>query len=137
MIALRADLKVVLAAQPVDFRKSLHTLSALVSEALRANPYCGDVFVFRSSIASGLMGLLSNGDKPKQLDLDLQVSGLVYRAGHVPLGRWLWRSRSFGWWRLGRTPLQTLRRPPRTSSSGASRDLGKDHDPATAATRSH
>ena len=51
MIALRSDLKVVLAAQPVDFRKSLHTLSALVSEALRANPYCGDVFVFRSKRA--------------------------------------------------------------------------------------
>ena len=51
MIALRPDLKVVLAAQPVDFRKSVHTLSALVSEALRANPYCGDVFVFRSKRA--------------------------------------------------------------------------------------
>ncbi|WP_456785594.1 IS66 family insertion sequence element accessory protein TnpB [Bradyrhizobium sp. USDA 4516] len=38
----------VLPAQPVDFRKSVHTLSALVSEALRANPHCGDVFVFRS-----------------------------------------------------------------------------------------
>ena len=48
MIALRADLKVVVAAHPIDFRKSVHTLSALVSEALRANPYCGDVFVFRS-----------------------------------------------------------------------------------------
>jgi transposase len=39
VIALRSDLKVVLAAHPVDFRKSVHTLSALVSEALRANPY--------------------------------------------------------------------------------------------------
>jgi hypothetical protein len=29
----------MLAAQPVDFRKSVHTLSALVSEALRADPY--------------------------------------------------------------------------------------------------
>ena len=48
MIALRSDLKVMLAAQPVDVRKSVHTLSALVSEALRANPYCGNVFVFRS-----------------------------------------------------------------------------------------
>jgi IS66 Orf2 like protein len=38
----------MLAAQPVDLRKSVHTLSALVSEALRANPYCGDVFIFRS-----------------------------------------------------------------------------------------
>jgi transposase len=52
VIALRADLKVVLATQPVDFRKSVHTLSALVSEALHANPYCGDVFVFRSRGAS-------------------------------------------------------------------------------------
>jgi transposase len=51
VIALRADLKVVMAAHPVDFRKSVHTLSALVSEALRANPYCGDVFVFRSKRA--------------------------------------------------------------------------------------
>ncbi|MGY3440024.1 hypothetical protein ACVW17_000025 [Bradyrhizobium sp. USDA 4473] len=31
MIALRSDIKVVLAAQPVDFRKSVHTLSALAS----------------------------------------------------------------------------------------------------------
>jgi transposase len=49
VIALRADLKVVL----VDFRKSVHTLSALVSEALHANPYCGDVFVFRLREALG------------------------------------------------------------------------------------
>src|ERR1700684_979523 len=48
MISFSADLKVMLAAQPVDFRQSVHTLSALVSEVLRANPYCGDVFVFRS-----------------------------------------------------------------------------------------
>jgi transposase len=48
VISFRADLKIMLATQPVDFRKSVHTLSALVSEALRANPYCGDVFIFRS-----------------------------------------------------------------------------------------
>src|SRR5216684_2643817 len=46
LISFRADLKIMLAAQPVDFRKSVHTLSALVSEALRAD--CGDVFIFRS-----------------------------------------------------------------------------------------
>jgi transposase len=48
VISFRADLKIMLAAQPVDFRKSVHTLSALVCEALRADPYCGDVFIFRS-----------------------------------------------------------------------------------------
>jgi transposase len=36
VISFHADLKIMLAAQPVDFRKSVHTLSALVSEALRA-----------------------------------------------------------------------------------------------------
>ena len=61
MIALRPDLKVVLAAQPVDFRKSVHTLSALVSEALRANPYCGDVFVFRSKRADRVKLLAWDG----------------------------------------------------------------------------
>lgn len=48
MIALGPDLKVVVAAQPVDFRKGVHGLVALVAEALKADPYCGDVFIFRS-----------------------------------------------------------------------------------------
>jgi len=51
VIALRPDLKVVVAAQPVDFRKSVHTLSALVSEALRANPY---LCVGRSYVAGAI-----------------------------------------------------------------------------------
>ena len=61
MIAFRADLKIWIAAQPVDFRKSIHTLSALVSEALKANPYGGDVFVFRSKRADGVKLLAWNG----------------------------------------------------------------------------
>ncbi|MFB9268730.1 IS66 family insertion sequence element accessory protein TnpB [Bradyrhizobium erythrophlei] len=59
--ALRSDLKMVLAAQPIDFRKSVHTLSALVSEALRANGYCGDVFVFRSKPMDGVKLLAWDG----------------------------------------------------------------------------
>ena len=78
MIALRSDLKVVLAAQPVDFRKSLHTLSALVSEALRANPYCGDVFVFRSKRA----------DRVKLLAWD--GSGMVLVTKWLHQGRFTW-----------------------------------------------
>ena len=78
MIALRSDLKVVLAAQPVDFRKSVHTLSALVSEALRANPYCGDVFVFRSKRA----------DRVKLLAWD--GSGLWVCAKRLEKGRFRW-----------------------------------------------
>ena len=39
MIAFRSDLKIWVAAQPTDFRKSVHTLSALVSETLKVSPY--------------------------------------------------------------------------------------------------
>jgi transposase len=61
VIAFRADLKIWIAAQPVDFRKSIHTLSALVSEALKANPYGGDVFVFRSKRADRVKLLAWDG----------------------------------------------------------------------------
>ena len=48
MISVRADLKVFIATKPIDFRKGVHGLVALVSEVLKANPCCGSVFVFRS-----------------------------------------------------------------------------------------
>lgn len=68
----------LLAAQPVDFRKSVHTLSALVSEALRANPYCGDVFVFRSKRA----------DRVKLLAWD--GSGMVLVTKWLHQGHFTW-----------------------------------------------
>ena len=37
-----------MATQPVDFRKGMDGLAALVQQALRADPFAGDVFVFRS-----------------------------------------------------------------------------------------
>ena len=83
------DLKVVLAAQPVDFCKSVHTLSALVSEALRANPYCGDVFVFRSK----------RRDRVKLLAWD--------GSGMVPVTKWLPQGRFT-------LPRQQLRSNPQT-----------------------
>ena len=48
MINLRGDLKVLVSARPIDFRRGVHGLVAMVAEALQADPYCGDVFVFRS-----------------------------------------------------------------------------------------
>src|SRR5258708_31306440 len=73
------DLKVALAAQPVDFRKSVHTLSALVSEALRANPYCGDVFVFRSKRADRVKLLAWDGQRHGAGD-EVAASGGLHLA---------------------------------------------------------
>jgi transposase len=48
VIGLRGDLKVLVASRPIDFRRGVHGLVAMVAQALGADPYCGDVFVFRS-----------------------------------------------------------------------------------------
>ena len=47
VIVPERDLKVVVATRPVDFRRGMNGLVALVASALKADPYCGDVFVFR------------------------------------------------------------------------------------------
>jgi transposase len=48
VIGVRGELKVLVAARPIDFRRGVHGLVAMVAQALCADPYCGDVFVFRS-----------------------------------------------------------------------------------------
>jgi len=78
VIAFRSDLKIWVLAQPTDFRKSIHTLAALVSEALTANPYCGDVFVFRSK----------RSDRIKLLAWD--GSGMVLVTKWLEEGRFTW-----------------------------------------------
>jgi len=48
MITPPAGARILLATQPVDFRKGAHSLAALAAEALGADPYSGAVLVFRS-----------------------------------------------------------------------------------------
>ena len=43
-----AGVKVLVATRPVDFRKGMDGLAALVKGDLRADPYSGAVYVFRS-----------------------------------------------------------------------------------------
>lgn len=78
MIALRADLKVVIASRPVDFRKGVQGLSSLVAEALAADPFCGDVFVFRSKRADRLKLLAWDG------------SGMILATKWLEDGRFTW-----------------------------------------------
>ncbi|MCG7359631.1 IS66 family insertion sequence element accessory protein TnpB, partial [Roseomonas mucosa] len=48
MIALPAGARILLATQPVDFRKGAHGLAALAAEMLDQDPFSGVVLVFRS-----------------------------------------------------------------------------------------
>jgi transposase len=48
MIMPGGEIRVMVATKPVDFRKQIDGLAALVQEALRENPYSGTIWVFRS-----------------------------------------------------------------------------------------
>jgi len=65
MIGIRPGLSIWIATQPVDFRRGMDSLAMLVSEALRADPFNGALYVFRSK----------RGDRVKILAWD--GSGLV------------------------------------------------------------
>lgn len=48
MITAGAEMLVLVATQPVDFRKQADGLAAIVQAALGADPFCGAIYVFRS-----------------------------------------------------------------------------------------
>ncbi len=47
MITVPPGMRILLATRPVDFRKGMDGLAALVQQALQADPFAGDVFIFR------------------------------------------------------------------------------------------
>ena len=61
MISFGAEVRVFVATQPIDFRKGVHGLVALVAEGLGGQPYSGDVFVFRSKRSDRLKLLVFDG----------------------------------------------------------------------------
>jgi hypothetical protein len=66
--------------------------------------------------ASGSMAHPSTGGSRSQSDICSQAPGPIYRTGNVPLGRCRGDLVHSAGGRFDRTPLQTLRRPARTSS---------------------
>jgi transposase len=47
MIQLAPQLKILLAVEPVDFRKGIDSLAALCTSQLDADPFSSIIFVFR------------------------------------------------------------------------------------------
>ena len=48
MISVPAGVRVVAAAAPVDGRKGMDSLAVMVQQALRDNPFSGDIYIFRT-----------------------------------------------------------------------------------------
>ena len=78
MILVPPGVRILLAARPVDFRKGMDGLAALVQQALRADPFAGEVFVFRPKRA----------DRVKILVWD--SSGLVLIWKQLQQGSFRW-----------------------------------------------
>ncbi len=96
MILVPPGVRILLATQPVDFRKGMDGLAALVQQALRADPFAGDVLVFRSKRMDRVKLLVFDG------------TGLCLYSKRLEAGRFCWPSPALGTVRLTAAQLATL-----------------------------
>jgi transposase len=57
----RPGLRIMVASRPIDFRKGMDSLAALVMQTLASDPFTGDVFIFRSKRSDRLKLLVWDG----------------------------------------------------------------------------
>jgi transposase len=96
MIAVPAGVRIVVARRPVDFRNGLDGLAALVQQALHANPFAGDLFVFRAKRADRVKILAWDG------------TGLCLFHKRLEKGRFVWPPVQGGAIRLSAAQLGLL-----------------------------
>lgn len=96
MVPLK-PVRVLVATRPVDFRKGMDGLTALVQEHLREDPFSGAIFVFRSK---------RRADRVKLVWWD--GSGLCLFAKRLENGRFYWPPIEDGTIRLSGAQLSAL-----------------------------
>ena len=95
MIVPPTGIRVLVATKPVDFRKGMDGLAALVQEELKADPFSGVIYVFRAKRA----------DRVKLLFWD--QTGLCLLAKRLEGGQFRWPAIQDGVMRL--SPAQLVR----------------------------
>lgn len=96
MLSLPPCVRIFLATSPVDMRKSIDGLVALVSEVLAQSPFTGHVFVFRGR----------RGDRVKVLVWDRNGFVLLYKR--LEKGRFRFPDTTFSTRELDSTGLTLL-----------------------------
>jgi len=61
MIVPASNVQVLVATKPVDFRRGMDRLAALIQESLSADPFCGAIYVFRAKRANRVKVLWWDG----------------------------------------------------------------------------
>jgi transposase len=92
----RPGLRIMVAARPIDFRKGMDSLASLVAQALAADPFAGDVFIFRSKRFDRLKILIWDG------------SGLCLITKRLERGVFTWPAVSDGAVTLNAAQLRLL-----------------------------
>ena len=77
-IPSRPGLRVMVASKPVDFRRGLDGLTALVTQALLADPFAGDVFIFRSKRTDRLKLIFWDGSGLCMVIKRLEAGGFTW-----------------------------------------------------------
>jgi transposase len=96
MLIPPGPVRVMMATKPVDFRKGMNGLAALVKEQLRTNPFCGTIYVFRSKRADRVKLVFWDG------------SGLCLFSKRLEQGKFLWPRMADGMMRLSAAQLASL-----------------------------
>lgn len=96
MIVAPSGVRVLVATKPVEFRKGIDGLAALVQEQLRLDPYTGTVFVFRAKRSDRIKLLVWDG------------SGLVLVYKRLEGGQFRWPKIDDGVMRLSPAQLSAL-----------------------------
>jgi transposase len=96
VIGLASGVRVLIATKPVDFRKGMDGLAAVVKEHLRADPFSGAIFVFRSKRADRVKLIVWDG------------SGLCLFAKRLEQGTFRWPKIEDGTMRLTPSQLAAL-----------------------------
>ena len=96
MIVVPAGVRVLVWSSPVDFRKGMDGLSAHVQLTLKADPFAGDLFVFRSRRADRIKVLMYDG------------TGLCLYHKRLERGRFRWPPMTEGTVRLSAAQMAAL-----------------------------
>jgi transposase len=96
MIGPSGTVRVMMATRPVDFRKGMDGLAALVREAMGADPFSGTVYVFRAKRADRVKLLFWDG------------SGVILAAKRLEAGKFCWPKIEDGIVRLTAAQLAAL-----------------------------
>jgi transposase len=96
MMVPSRPVRVLVATKPVDFRKGMDGLAALVQEYLKADPFSGTVFVFRAKRADRVKLIWWDG------------SGLCLFAKRLEQGAFRWPRIEDGTIRLSAAQLAAL-----------------------------